>query len=97
MSWLTHTILITCYNTFLDTIFEKKMGTWKFSVPLLWKMIDIYQKESNNSINLLEEMEMTPANIQAHRIYSRLCEGRSPGWNTKPTKAESFLIDFESY
>lgn len=60
-------------------------------------MIDIYQKESNNSINLLEEMEMTPANIQVHRIYSRLCQGRCPGWNTKRTKAESFLIDFDSY
>lgn len=65
--------------------------------PLLWKMIDIYQKESNNSINLLEEMEVTLANIQDHRIYSRLPEGRSPGWNRERTKAESFLIDFDSY
>lgn len=32
-------------------------------------MIDIYQKEFNNSINLLEEMKVTPANIQVHRIY----------------------------
>lgn len=39
------------------------------TVPLLVKMIDIYQKEFNNSINLLEEMEVTPANIQVHRIY----------------------------
>lgn len=60
-------------------------------------MIDIYQKESNNNIHLLEEMEVTPANIQVHRIYSRLREGRSPGWNRQRTKAELFLIDFDSY
>lgn len=91
-------ILITCSNTFSDTIFFlKKMVQWKFTAPLLWKMIDIYQKESNNSINLLEEMEVTPANIQVHRIYLRLPEGRSPGWNRERTKAESFLIDFDSY
>lgn len=39
------------------------------TVPLLVKMIDIYQKEFNNGINLLEEMEVTLANIQVHRIY----------------------------
>lgn len=78
---------------FSDTILKKTM----VAVPLLVKMIDIYKKESNNSINLLEEMEVTPANIQVRRIYWRLRQGRSPGWKRERTKAESFMIDFDSY
>lgn len=65
----------------------KKMVTWKFAALLLWKMIDIYQKETNNSINLVEEMEVTPANTKF--------TGSIRGWAR--TKAESFLIDLDSY
>lgn len=50
-------------------------------------MIDIYQKETNNSINLVEEMEVTPANTKF--------TGSIRGWAR--TKAESFLIDLDSY
>lgn len=68
------------------------MVTWKSAAPLLWKMIDIYQKESNNSTHLLEEMEVTPANVQVHGNLFKAARGSITRLEQKLSHSRLILI-----
>lgn len=89
-------ILITC----CDTLCLKKLVTCKFGALLWWKMIDICQKEFINRFYVLINWRKWKWHQRTSRFTGSIWgwrRGRLPSWNRERTKADSFLIDFDSY